>query len=680
MALHKNGSNAMIKKLARRDILHNKIKALFSLVTIILATSLIMGLSVFESCYKTDMIRGVEGQPQVQFIEITAEQSKIIQSDIDVASVSVEEVSGLYNLKVDVVDARKMTQLGFVTAVENISSNAEVEGTHVLKNDAFINTLPDGGLINSENLLILLIGILVIIVSALVVYNVFYLAIVSQIKEFGRLKMLGMTEKQITRMTKYESKMLCIIGIPAGLIIGSIFGRSFYPNGWSWSKVTVIGIFVSFIVYRAVRMSVMKPTKLAAKVSPINALKFTGDQDFKHIGETTRLKRKLSPMNIACISIKTNWRRFAITVLSLGVSGLLFTLASVYISSVNVESIVKSGVFQYGQYLIQPLTDDADEYISDKGIVADIESRNGVKYVKTAREIESVWAYGSSSVDDATSVIGQKDYADISSEIIEGDVNYQSLVEENMILMTEGLEGINIGDSVTMQLEDKSEKTYVIGGILSESLYSDTALYGGWFVIPEELIDENERNNIKTSDIIVSEDQSRSDEVYGYLNDLMSQNGYLHLTTLDEAVDAKRESFKQVSMALIGITVFLILFSIINFISTVIINLSTKKQEFAILQSIGMRKKEVEKMEVGEGTIIVVGSALVTFLCGSILGRLVIGALKKSGMFYLTYTFPVILFIVYIFSLLIISALIVQCIFRVLQKSSITEQLRQSAI
>ncbi len=426
MALHKNGSTAMIKTLARRDIMHNKIKALFSLVTIILATSLIMGLSVFESCYKTDMIRGVEGQPQVQFIEITAEQSKIIQSDIDVASVSVEEVSGLYNLKVDVVDARKMTQLGFVTVVENISSNAEVEGTHVLKNDAFINTLPDGGLINSENLLILLIGILVIIVSALVVYNVFYLAIVSQIKEFGRLKTLGMTEKQITRMTKYESKMLCIIGIPAGLIIGSIFGRSFYPNGWSWSKVTVIGIFVSFIVYRAVRMSVMKPTKLAAKVSPINALKFTGDQDFKHIGETARLKRKLSPMNIACISIKTNWRRFAITVLSLGVSGLLFTLASVYIASVNVESIVKSGVFQYGQYLIQPLTDDADEYISDKGIVADIESRNGVKYVKTAREIESVWAYGSSSVDDATSVIGQKDYADISSEIIEGDVNYQS--------------------------------------------------------------------------------------------------------------------------------------------------------------------------------------------------------------------------------------------------------------
>ena len=676
----KKTEKATIKLLAKRNIIHNKIKAMFSLVTIILATSLIMGLSIFESCYKTDMIRGVEGQPQVQFIGVTDEQSKTIQNDDEVASVSVEEVVGTYDLKVDVVDARKMTQLGFVTSVENIAKRADVEGTHILKNDAFINTLPEGGLINSENLLILLIGTLVIIVSALVVYNVFYLAIVSQIKEFGQLKALGMTEKQITRMTKYESKMLCFMGIPVGLIIGSIFGRSFYPNGWSWSKAAVIGIFVSFIVYRAVRMSIMKPTKLAAKVSPINALKFTGDRDFKHAGKTTRLKRKLSPMNIAFISIKTNWRRFAITVVSLGISGLLFTLASVYISSVDVKSIVKKGVFQYGDYLIQPLIEDADEYISEKGIIADIESQSGVKAVKQARELEAVWAYGSSSVEDSASVIGEKDFADITSELIEGDMSYQALVDGNMVLMTEGLEGVNVGDSVTMQLEDKSEKTYVVGGILSESIYSDTALYGGWFVIPEEQIDERERRYIKMTDMIVSIDKSKSDEVEAYLNELMDQNGYLHLTTFNDAVDAKRESFKQVSFALIGITVFLILFSIINFISTVIINLATKKQEFAVLQSIGMKKKEVEKMEVGEGTIIVVGSALITFLLGSILGRIIIGALKNAGMFYLTYSFPVGLFAGYIISLLIISALIVLCIFRVLQKHSIVEQLRQSAI
>ena len=489
-----------------------------------------------------------------------------------------------------------------------------------------------------------------------------------------------MTEKQITRMTKYESKMLCFMGIPVGLIIGSIFGRSFYPNGWSWSKAAVIGIFVSFIVYRAVRMSIMKPTKLAAKVSPINALKFTGDRDFKHAGKTTRLKRKLSPMNIAFISIKTNWRRFAITVVSLGISGLLFTLASVYISSVDVKSIVKKGVFQYGDYLIQPLIEDADEYISEKGIIADIESQSGVKAVKQARELEAVWAYGSSSVEDSASVIGEKDFADITSELIEGDMSYQALVDGNMVLMTEGLEGVNVGDSVTMQLEDKSEKTYVVGGILSESIYSDTALYGGWFVIPEELIDESERKYIKMTDMIVSIDKSKSDEVEAYLNELMDQNGYLHLTTFNDAVDAKRESFKQVSFALIGITVFLILFSIINFISTVIINLATKKQEFAVLQSIGMKKKEVEKMEVGEGTIIVVGSALITFLLGSILGRIIIGALKNAGMFYLKYSFPVGLFAGYIISLLIISALIVLCIFRVLQKHYIVEQLRQSAI
>jgi putative ABC transport system permease protein len=150
----------------------------------------------------------------------------------------------------------------------------------------------------------------------------------------------------------------------------------------------------------------------------------------------------------------------------------------------------------------------------------------------------------------------------------------------------------------------------------------------------------------------------------------------MKLTTMQEAIVEKENSVKQVSYALIGVTAFLILFSIINFISTIITNIAAKKQEFAILQSIGMKKKELEVMEIGEGTIIIGGSVLITFVLGSVLGKIMISFMKNAGVFYLTYAFPTGLFIVYIFILMLIAYILTICIFKILQKDSIVEQLR----
>lgn len=674
---YRNKSKAMEKLLAKRNILCNRTKAIFSLATIVLATSLLMGLAMFESCYKTGKIRMAEGQPQAIFQGVTNEQAGQIQKDSSIESVTIIESRGAYDVRVTVVDARKMSQLGFLTAVNNIATRAGIKGTSVIKNEQFMDTLPDGGLINGENIIILLVSIFVIIVSTLVIYNVFYLAIVSQINEFGQLKSIGMTGKQIIRMTKWESRLLCVISIPIGLAIGSCVGCAFYPSGWSWPNAVLYAAFISLIISCAVKMSIRRPAKLAAKVSPINALKYIGNDNYSGMNQSTKLKRNLSPLSISLISIKANWHRFAITVVSLGISGLLFTLAAVYIYSVDEKVIVQKGIYQYGQFLLEPELPDADSLITREGLIETIEDFPGVSTIKQVQEMDAVWAYKNSSVKDHTIVINGKDFEDISDYIMEGASSYQSLVSNRQVLLVDGIGELRIGDSVTVQLDDKSERTYEIGGILSSSIYSDTAIYGGWFVIPEELVDEAAGKYVSIPEIIVSVgEESKEDEVENFLNLVVQQRGDIKLTTMQEAIAEKENSFKQVSYALIGITAFLVLFSIINFISTIIANIATKKQEFAVLQSIGMKKRELEIMEIGEGVIIIGGSAFITFILGNVLGKIMIHFMKNAGAFYLTYTFPTGLFIVYIFALMLITYILTVCILKILQRDSIVEQLK----
>ena len=68
---------------------------------------------------------------------------------------------------------------------------------------------------------------------------------------------------------------------------------------------------------------------------------------------TNKEKRKLSSLGLAIISITSHWKSILVSVLSLGLSGLLFVLAATYTASIDPESIVKKDVYQYGQFAIE---------------------------------------------------------------------------------------------------------------------------------------------------------------------------------------------------------------------------------------------------------------------------------------------------------------------------------------
>ena len=646
-----NDTSAITKKIAKNDIDKNRVKKGFSLTTIVFATALLMMLIMFESGYETTKDRMAEGQPQVVFYDLSQQQIELLYSEENIESIKVTETENGYDASITIVDATKMTQYGFSSAVDNISSKYDIH--HVTRNDLFMDSLPNGGLLNQKNMVLMGVAIFIIIVSALVIYNVFYLSVVNQVRQFGQLRTVGMTQQQTKKIIRYERKILCRIGVPIGLLIGGLAGYLLQPDGWDWIAAVFWGIIISLIINFVVKVSLNRPTKIALSISPILSSKYMMERfDCK---VTNKEKRKLS---------------------SLGLSGLLFVLAATYTASIDPESIVKKDVYQYGQFAIETTGKYSEKVSEIENFKQKIMEFPNISNIKQVVETDISWAGKNSTGKDQLSIITANDFASIQQFSESGDLDYQQLVQSNQIVAVNGVEGISKGDTVEFTFGDGTQKTYTVGGILDGDLYSNTAIYGGWFLMPTELIAENSVSFNVSIRLIVKANDTGLEHTTISLEKLVDMSDGLTLTTMQKAIASKEATIRQVGISIIGVTLFLLLFSIITFASTIITNIATKKREYAMFQSIGMTRKQTEKMALCESCVLAIGSLILTLILGIILGQILIKGLISAGIFYLSYTFPLALFTVYCIVVVLIILMITISAFYSLQKTPLVERLR----
>ncbi len=666
------GGSAIIKKIARNDIAKNKTKKIFSIVTIALAAALLMFLAMFESGYETTKDRMAEGQPQAVFYNLSRQQVNSLYSDEHIESIEVKETEKGYDALVTIVDASKMTQYGFTTVVNNVTSKYGIR--YAAKNGLFMDSLPDGGLLRQENFVIVGVAVFVIIVSALVIYNIFYLSISNQVQQFGQFRTIGMTQKQVKKVIAFERKLLCRIGIPIGLFVGGCVGYLLQPNGWNWINAAIWGITISLVIAFVVKLSMNKPIKIASHVAPIQSSKYMGS--FCDFHSTKKQKRKLTVWGMAIISAAAQRKRVLISVISLGLSGLLFTLAATYTASVDAEAIVKKDVYQYGQFIVDTDGEYAQRSTELKTVVEKIAALPNVNSVKQIVETDISWAGNHTTGEDHLSIITATDFSSIQPFMQNSTLNYQDMVEFNQILAVEGADGISEGDTVEFTFGDGIKRAYTVGGILDGDIYTSTAIYGGWFLLPKELIPENSGLFNAIIKLVVATDNEDLEGVEDSLKLLTDHADNLSLNTIQEAVSEKETTIKEVGISIIGVTLFLLLFSMITFASTIITNIATRKREYAMLQSIGMTRKQVEMMTLCESCLLAGGSLTITLISGFTLGRAMIQVLVNAGVFYLSYTFPFALFVLYCFAILLIIAAITFSAFHTMQKASLVERLR----
>lgn len=125
--------------------------------------------------------------------------------------------------------------------------------------------------------------VLILFTGYLIINNIFRISVSGDIRFYGLLKTVGTTGKQIRSMIRRQALILSAIGIPLGLLCGWLIGGLLVPVVTE-SMGSVKGetsvhpiIFAGACLFSlaTVFLSVSKPGRMAGKVSPVEAVRYT---------------------------------------------------------------------------------------------------------------------------------------------------------------------------------------------------------------------------------------------------------------------------------------------------------------------------------------------------------------------------------------------------------------------
>ena len=197
-------------------------------------------------------------------------------------------------------------------------------------------------------------GILFMFCGYLLIYNVFEIAVTNDIRQYGLLRTVGTTSRQIRRLVNRQALYLFLIGTPLGLLLGTLLGRSILPAAlqifavdFSGGNIEVgtlpyLGIIAGAILFSGltVYISTRKSVKKASRVSPIEAIRYV-EQDAVSIKRKKTNTGAVIP-RMAKANLQRNKRRTVFIVISLTLSIVLLNSVFIFSGSFDEDVYIKT--------------------------------------------------------------------------------------------------------------------------------------------------------------------------------------------------------------------------------------------------------------------------------------------------------------------------------------------------
>ena len=528
---------------------------------------------------------------------------------------------------------------------------------------------------------------LVLIGGYIVIQSIFRISINDKIRSYGQFRTIGATPKQIKRIVKNEGRKLGSIGILIGTVLGVCGGFLLFSKGFnavSYVTTVILTLISSWIM---VSISIRKPVKIAAGISPIEAVRFTPAQ--KDI-RSRKKNIKLNPVSMGIANFKRDRKKTISIVASLSIGGILLMVVSSIVLVRSPEQIARL-YFPDSDYKIY--LQDLSEEMLVKGnplneeLKQEVLSIDGVTDIIVARQ--SLYASIKTDVNQNSGIcdtLTGQNYAMIEAALTAGTMptDSHSIVIHDKIVAH--FEDMGVGSTVEFSSVDgKKSIPVTISGVFSTSkmpvIYGHGRAHtdGSVFFAPKDLFRElhPEITTFDYSWSIVS-DPKKDETVKAELKNIVAEHSNLALDEIDTAIAAEKSqnSVAFGSMQVLSWLVFL--FGVINLINTTLSNQMSRKQENSVLRSIGLTQKQLCKMNICEGLCYAFFATLAILIVGfpiSIVASREISIATFGGN-VVPYKFPVLemgLFILVLFGMeLILSVWTI----RRQKKQSLIEQLR----
>ena len=549
-----------------------------------------------------------------------------------------------------------------------IGRDAGVARENVAPSKAFLDSLS----IDMQSVMVYgMVGIVILLACILVIYGVFYLSVINRIHQFGQLRTIGMTKKQIQRLVSREGGCLFLMASPIGMSIGGIAGYLLIPKGFHPGNLLLVIVSVFWVVSLITMISVRKPARLAGAVSPMEALRYVPQDSMKQ-ASNRRLCRRLTPLGLGLMNFSKNRKKTVITMLSLCLGGILFLTAATYMSSFDAELYSRQGYFKDAEFNIQFST--AAIELNENGMsglqaesplgsamIQEISALEGVIGIREIKAFGIRYDYPVNDlygVNDQINPLTEAEVLSIGSYLEEGSCDYEKLMSGDYVLVADNdtVEEIYgwrfaVGDRITLHYYDgakAAQRDVTILGILSTQYILDhNDSFEGWFLMPEQAVLPLADYGSLNTNLLVSTEGEKEEEITEALAQLIADRPELTMETLAERRAAYAQSVNQIFGAISGLSIFIMMFSILSMMNTLITNIVTRKQELAMLASIGMGRGQTRRMLLSESLFLTLVTLVVTMTIGTLCGYALILALYRGGAFYMAFRFPAALALAY---------------------------------
>lgn len=485
------------------------------------------------------------------------------------------------------------------------------------------------------NILYTIAGVVIAIIvvsSVFVIRNSFSISVAEKNKQYGMLSSIGATSKQIKRNVIFEGMVIGLIAIPLGIILGIVAIMILLQvvnyllvdmlNGVSFIySINPLAIVISIVISLiTIYLSCLIPAIRASKISPIESIR--GNKDVKMKAKklkTSWFTKKIFGIGgvIASKNLKRSKKKYRTTVISLVVSIFIFiSLSSILNLGTKVTGLYYKD-FKFNMY-VDNGTKEIYEELAKLDNIKDYSyyyqtslDFDGMKYASEFGK-EELNVYGDNII---SLVAYNNDY--FKRYIKELGLNPQdyktvAILQDDVIRYNDDgsktidrLYTIKPNETIEVGRLDKKYNIKIAKCNSDNKPMGQESMYynGGVIVVSEDFVKEvlgedvNNGSSYTLGNLLIN--SSNSQQLENTLNDLIKYNTkYTGLTVYnyDTYVDQQRRMVLVIKIFLYGFISVITLIGVTNIFNTITTNMILRSKEFAMLKSIGMSKKEFNKM------------------------------------------------------------------------------------
>ncbi|MCC3869688.1 ABC transporter permease [Terrisporobacter mayombei] len=562
------------------------------------------------------------------------------------------------------------------------------------------------------------IGLFIAFSGYLLIYNIMYISVSKDIHFYGLIKTIGASPKQIKKIVNGQAFRLSIIGIPIGLFLSATvsFGvvpmilenfsvnvnTNAMPGDISFNPV----IFISATIFSILTVSIScrKPAKIASSISPTEALKYSiGNKEKKNKNNSYRKSTNGGKIyKMAYHNVFRDKKSAILVFLSLFMGIMTYLSIYTFTSSLSVDNYIDKYISNdFRVQNIQAIDEKMnDDFIKKVENIKGVESVSKFKFSNLQSDTNEIprllgkFIYDKDDMQEIIDfqgkmkigtpmyhrsfIIGVDDLAiEKFSEMSNVEMNLDDFKSGKVALIDtlcySKEEKNNLNDTITLKGKYSNSLTFKIVKFENDSnLLPDIGL--PVIYISSSQIEKLDKKAVNSM-LYINVDKKCEEEIYSRLNEMIDSE-YLFVESRSQLVKDFSGNVTIMNIISTSMSAILILIGVLNFINVMVTSINMIRKELAIMESIGMTKKQIKNMLVFEGGYY---AGITTFLI-STFGMVIIFEIAKATKkiaSYAKFVFPILPFICLLVFIFIICLIIPLVIYKYSSLKSVTERLRE---